>query len=87
MFRYRRNHLFRQVVVVHRCIEVFDGLPFPEIDDVSVCSGEIEREVCGFHRLVDVRVLRGDVLEGFGPNAGELVAIDEEFYFFRFIPS
>ena len=87
MFRYRWDHLFRQVVIVHRSVQVFDGLPLPEIDDVSVCSGKIQREVCGFHGLIYVRVLGGDVLEGFGPDAGELVTIDEEFYFFRIIPS
>ena len=68
MFRYRWDHLFRQVVVVHRSVQVFDGFPLPEIDDVPVCSGKIQREVCGFHRFVDVRVLRRDVLEGFWPD-------------------
>lgn len=68
MFRDRWNHLFRQVVVVHRGIQIFDGFPFPEIDDVPVCSGEIQREVRGFHWLVDVRILGGDVLEGFWPD-------------------
>jgi hypothetical protein len=56
------------VVVVHRSVQVFDSLPFPEIDDAPVCSGEIEREVRGFHWFVDVRVLGGDVLEGFWPD-------------------
>ena len=65
MFRYRRDHLFRQVVVIHRGVQVFDGLPLPEIDDVPVCSGKIQRQVRGFHRLIDIGILGGDVLEGF----------------------
>jgi len=56
------------VVVIHRGVQVFDGLPLPEIDDVPVCSGKIQRQVRGFHGLIYVRVLRRDVLEGFWPD-------------------